>query len=247
VVTCRPIRTALDAASGEWLNDIDDAPARTETVGLPAGRTSAWRPFMSEFSRLLPDEPLPQRISRILAWLGGAIVLFGCSFLITIDVVTRFFFKRGMVESFEVSGYALAACIGLGLAFTVTSKANIRVDILLDALPDRVRVICDLVASLVLALIAVALAWFAFGTLSQSWALGAKSVSLLQVPMVIPQGVWFAGIFWFACMAVLIPIQAVMRLLARDRAGFDALIGSLRVAEEIEQSGVEQSAAGTDR
>jgi Tripartite ATP-independent periplasmic transporters, DctQ component len=103
---------------------------------------------------LLPDEPLPQRISRIFAWVAGAIILFGCAFLITIDVITRYFFKRGMVESFEISGYALAASIGLGMAFTVTQKANIRVDILLDALPDPVRIACDLVASLALALIA---------------------------------------------------------------------------------------------
>ena len=41
-----------------------------------------------------------------------------------------------------------ALCIGLGMAFTVTSKANIRVDILLDALLDKVRVACDLLASL---------------------------------------------------------------------------------------------------
>lgn len=201
---------------------------------------------MSEIDRLLPDEPLPQRISRILAWCAGAIVLVGCSFLITIDVITRFLFKRGMVESFEISGYALAACIGLGLAFTVTSKANIRVDILLDVLPGKIRVVCDIIASLALALIAVALAWFAYGTLAQSWAMNAKSISLLQVPMAIPQGIWCVGIVWFACMAVLIPIQAVARLIARDRAGFDALIGSLRVAEEIEQSGVENPAAATD-
>lgn len=197
---------------------------------------------MSELDRLLPREPLPQRISRILAWAAGAIVLIGCSLLISIDVVTRFFFKRGMVESFEISGYALAACIGLGLGFTVTSKANIRVDILLGALPDRFRIVCDLLASAALAVIAVALAWFAYGTLAQSWALNAKSVSLLQVPMVIPQGIWCVGLVWFACMAVLIPIQAIARLIASDRPGFDALIGSLRVTEEIEQSGVERPA-----
>ncbi|OYW59456.1 MAG: hypothetical protein B7Z40_21575 [Bosea sp. 12-68-7] len=201
---------------------------------------------MSEISRLLPDEPLPQRISRILAWAAGAIVLFGCSFLITIDVITRFLFKRGMVESFEISGYALAACIGLGLAFTVTSKANIRVDILLGALPGKVRIVCDIIASLALALIAVALAWFAWGTLAQSWALNAKSVSQLQTPMVLPQGIWCVGLVWFACMAVLIPIQAIARLIAHDRPGFDALIGSLRVTEEIEQSGVENPAGGAE-
>lgn len=191
--------------------------------------------------RLLPDEPLPQRISRVLAWVAGAIILFGCAGLITIDVVTRYFFKRGMVESFEISGYALAACIGLGMAFTVTSKSNIRVDILLDSLPDPIRIACDTLASLALALIAVALAWHSFGTLQQSWAMGAKSVSTLQTPMILPQGVWWVGLFWFAAMAVLIPFQALARLMRRDKAGFNHLIGSLRVVEEIEQAGVPAS------
>lgn len=186
---------------------------------------------------LLPDEPWPQRVSRILAWIAGAIILFGCAGLISIDVVTRALFKRGMVESFELSGYALAAAIGLGMAFTVTQKANIRVDILLDALPDRVRVACDIVASLSLTLIAVTLAWYAFGTLQASWAMNAKSVSALQTPMYLPQGVWWVGLFWFACMAVLVPIQAIGRLLRRDRKSFDAMVGSLRVTEEIEQAG----------
>jgi TRAP-type C4-dicarboxylate transport system permease small subunit len=193
--------------------------------------------------KLLPDEPLPQRISRILAWVAGGIILVGCAGLITIDVITRYFFRRGMVESFELSGYALAACIGLGMAFTVTSKANIRVDILLDALPDRLRVACDIVASLALTLVALALAWHAFGTLQQSWQMGARSVSTLQTPMVLPQGIWWVGLFWFACMAVLVPIQAVARLLRRDRQGFDRLIGSLRVTEEIEQAGAAKGIA----
>lgn len=202
---------------------------------------------MSRWSELLPPEPLPQRISRIFAWVGGAIILFGCSFLITVDVITRVLFKRGMVESFEMSGYALAACIGLGLAFTVTSKTNIRVDILLDAFPRPVRLFCDLLAALALAVIAVALAWFTWKTLAQSVSMSAKSVSVLQVPMAIPQGVWWVGIFWFAFMAVLIPLQAMARLLKGDRDGFEVLIGSLRVTDEISQAGVEQPVRLGDR
>lgn len=186
---------------------------------------------------LLPQEPLPQRISRIMAWVAGAVILVGCGGLISIDVVTRFLFRRGMVESFELSGYALAIAIGLGLAFTVTSKANVRVDILLDALPRQMRVVADLIAALALALIALALAWFCWTTVAQSLAMNAKSVSSLQMPMAAPQAIWWAGIFWFAFVAVLIPVQAVIRLFANDRRGFDALIGSLRVTEEIEQAG----------
>ncbi len=192
---------------------------------------------MSDANRLFPDEPLPQRISRVLAWIAGGMVLFGCSLLISIDVLTRFFFKRGMVESFEISGYALAACIGLGLAFTVTSKSNIRVDILLDAFPRPVRVACDILAALSLAVIALTLAWFTWKTLAQSHAMSAKSVSVLQTPMVIPQGIWWVGLFWFAAVAIIVPLQATGRLIKGDGPGFDRLIGSLRVTEEIEQAG----------
>ncbi|MDO8400991.1 MAG: TRAP transporter small permease [Bradyrhizobium sp.] len=188
---------------------------------------------------LLPDEPLPQRISRIFAWLAGACILFGCGALISADVVTRFVFKRGMIESFEISGYMLAACIGLGLAFTVTSKSNIRVDILLDAFPYRLRAAGDLLAACALAVIAVALVWFCWKTLAQSWTMNARSTSVMQTPMVLPQAVWWIGLLWFAFMAVLLPLQAILRLLAADQRGFDKLIGSLRVTEEIEQAGID--------
>lgn len=192
---------------------------------------------MNQPEPLLPDEPLPQRISRILAWIAGAFVLFGCGLLITIDVVTRFFFKRGMVESFELSGYALAATIGLGLAFTVTSKSNIRVDVLLGMLPRPLRALCDILASLALATIAVMLAFHTWKTIAQTWSMGAKSVTVLQTPMILPQSIWWIGLFWFAAIAIIVPIQALLRLLRNDRDGFERLIGSLRVEEEIEQAG----------
>jgi TRAP-type C4-dicarboxylate transport system permease small subunit len=198
---------------------------------------------MSKPDPLLPDEPWPQRISRIFAWLAGACILFGCGALISVDVITRFVFKRGMIESFEISGYMLAACIGLGLAFTVTSKSNIRVDILLDAFPYRLRAACDLLAAAALAVIAMALAWFCWKTLAQSWAMNARSTSIMQTPMVLPQSVWWIGLLWFACMAVLLPLQAILRLLAADERGFDKLIGSLRVTEELEQAGIDLAKA----
>jgi TRAP-type C4-dicarboxylate transport system permease small subunit len=181
-----------------------------------------------------------------MAWIAGAFILVGCGLLISLDVVTRIILRRGVIESFELSGYALAAAVGLGLAFTVTSKANIRVDILLDLVPRSVRRVCDLAASLSLAVIALALAWYCWGTLAQSHAMNAKSVSVMQIPMVLPQGIWWAGLFWFATMAVVLPIQALIRLWRGDVAGFDAKIGSLRVTEEIEQAGV-SAAAGSDR
>lgn len=181
-------------------------------------------------------EPLPQRLSRWLAWVAGAVILFGCAVPITIDVTMRYFFNQSAVDSFEISSYGLAICIGLGMAFTVTTKAHIRVDFLAARLPFPLRAACDLLAAFALALVAAALAWFAWGTLEQSWSLGARSMSQMRVPLVLPQGLWWIGLFWFACMAVLAPVQAVLRLIRGDRAGFDAAVGSADLDAEIAEA-----------
>jgi TRAP-type C4-dicarboxylate transport system permease small subunit len=181
-------------------------------------------------------EPLPQRLSRWLAWVAGAVILFGCAVPITIDVAMRYFFNQSAVDSFEISSYGLAICIGLGMAFTVTTKAHIRVDFLAARLPFPLRAACDLLAALALALVAAALAWFAWGTMEQSWSMGARSMSQMRVPLVLPQGLWWIGLFWFACMAVLAPVQAVLRLIRGDRAGFDAVVGSADLDAEIAEA-----------
>ncbi|MEQ8395136.1 TRAP transporter small permease [Thalassobaculum sp.] len=184
-------------------------------------------------------EALTRRVSKVLAWVAGGAILFGCAVPITIDVVSRFFLNRTLLESFEISGYALAACIGLGMGYTVSTKANVRVDFLTMRLPPGIRVVFDLVAAAALAVVAAAIAYFAWGVLQQSEAMNARSMSILQVPLVIPQSVWWVGLFWFACVAVLTPVLAVLRLLGRDRAGADRLIGSTDLAEELELIGAD--------
>lgn len=187
---------------------------------------------------LFPPEPWPQRVTRIVAWIAGALILFGCGALISLDVILRAILRRAVVESFEISGYCFAAAIGLGLAFTVTQKSNIRIDVLVQRLPRPLRRACDLLAALALAVVALALAWYCFGTLAQSWRMGAKSISTLQVPLALPQGLWWIGMFWFSFMAVLVPVQAILKLLSGQGGAFERLVGGLRVTDEISQAGV---------
>ncbi|EDP64890.1 hypothetical protein BAL199_21079 [alpha proteobacterium BAL199] len=178
-------------------------------------------------------EGLTRRISRGLAWIAGGAILFGCAVPITIDVVSRFFLNRTLLESFEISGYALAACIGLGMGYTVSTKANVRVDFLTMRLPPRIRVVFDLAAAVALAVVAAAFAYFAWGVLQQSGSMDARSMSILRVPLVIPQGVWWIGLFWFACVAILTPVLAILKVLRllqnhrfHRRSPLDPLTGS---------------------
>lgn len=182
---------------------------------------------------------LTERISRGLAWLAGAIILLGCAVPISVDVISRALIGQTVVESFEISGYALAACIGLGMGYTVTSKANVRVDILTARLPRPARLGVDMIASLALAVTAFAFAYYTFDVLTESWRLGARSVSTLQVPLILPQTVWWLGFAWFATVACLTPVLALVRLLSRDTNGAEALISTTDLGDEMKEIGID--------
>jgi len=162
---------------------------------------------------------LTHRISRWLAWLAGAIILFGSAVPIAIDVIARQIIGRTVVESFEMSEYALAACIGLGLGYTVTSRAHVRVDILTARLPRNLRLVFDLNASVTLAATALAMAWYALSVIQETWRLDARSISTLRAPLILPQSLWWAGFFLFATVASLMPILAAALRLQRAPAG----------------------------
>lgn len=181
---------------------------------------------------------LSARISRWLAWLAGALILFGCAVPVAIDVAARAIIGRTVVQSFEISGYAFALCIGLGMGYTVTSKANIRVDILTAKLPRALRLPFDLAASIALAVTALAFAWYTFDVLKVSWRLDARSISTLQVPLILPQTIWWVGLAWFATVAVLTPIYAIARLLSGDPNTAETLISAPDLLEEMQESGI---------
>jgi len=191
-----------------------------------------------------PAHRVTECLSRWLAWIAGAVILLGCAVPISIDVASRAVIGRTMLESFEISGYALAACIGLGMGYTVTTKANIRVDILTARLPRGIRLLMDFLAALALAATALALAWYTYGVLAESWRLNARSTSTLQVPLILPQGIWWLGLFWFASVACLTPIFAAMRLLRREPDGAEALISHADLADEMSQIGIDTGERG---
>lgn len=163
----------------------------------------------------------------------------GSAVPVAIDVIARATLGRTVLESFEMSEYALAACIGLGMGYTVTTRANVRVDILTARLPRAIRLYVDLFAASTLAATAVACAWYSFGVLEETWRLGARSISTLQVPLILPQSVWWIGFFWFATIACLTPVLAIGRLWERDLSGAEALISNPQLTDEMEEIGIE--------
>ncbi|GGK27373.1 TRAP transporter small permease [Salinarimonas ramus] len=93
----------------------------------------------------------------------------------------------------EISGYLFAAASFLALAGTLKSGAHIRVTMLVNALPQRVRALIEAAALAFGALAAGFGTWAIGGYALESWRFGEVSPGLVQVPLVWPQAAMAAG------------------------------------------------------
>lgn len=167
---------------------------------------------------------LLRRISRIFAWGAGGLLLL-CAALIGIDVVLRNTLRLVPMHSFELSRYAFGAALAFGFAYALVERAHIRIDILHRVTPRGVHPALDVLALVALVPVTAALAWYAWDVAGQSFRLGAVSNTPLAMPLVIPQGLWAAGLTWFAVVALLMSMSATYAFLRGRPAQVETIGG----------------------
>jgi len=174
-------------------------------------------------------------ISRLLAWVAGLLLLVA-ALVVSADVLTRSILRLTFLHSFELSSYAFAASVTLGLAYTLTSKAHIRIEVVYVLFRSPVRIALDIVAIVFLAFAAIALAWFAGQTVFYTYEVGAHSTTSLGTPLVIPQALWLVGLIWFAFTALWLTARSLLNIMARRPDLVTHDIGVLGLQEEMDQT-----------
>jgi TRAP-type C4-dicarboxylate transport system permease small subunit len=162
------------------------------------------------------------RVSRIIAWIQKTdyYICFGAMFLLipmmlltAADVIGRAAWARPITGAVETSSYMLAVFILLGVAYTHQVKGHVRVTMLLSRLPERPRVILDIITTLLSLFIIFILAW-------QGWivAIEERAVSdMLRVPQLpFRLLVSVAGIL--LCLELIIDLLDLMRTLIRGES-----------------------------
>jgi hypothetical protein len=81
----------------------------------------------------------------------------------------------------------------------------------------------------------VLLYWCAVTVFANAQA-GARSNSALSVPLAIPQGLWLAGLAWFALVAIICTVAGLWTLLRKGPQAATSLLGVASLQEEIEAS-----------
>jgi TRAP-type C4-dicarboxylate transport system permease small subunit len=184
-----------------------------------------------------------ERAGDVMADVAGWIYLVS-AFFITFDVVSRRYLGFSSQGTTEISGYLLATAITWGLAHALSSRAHIRVDVLLTRVPVRGRAYLHTLALAFLAVLALLLARRAWSVLGESWEFGARDTSALSIPLALPQFPWALGLTVFGALVVVTLARALGLLLGGRPEAVDRMVASRGFAEEAEEA---REAAGLPR
>jgi TRAP-type mannitol/chloroaromatic compound transport system permease small subunit len=159
-----------------------------------------------------------------------------CALFVTFDVLARKFFAFSSRATVELTGYMLAFGIAWGLADALTTRAHIRVDVLVTRMPLRLRVWMHALALAFLVTLAFLFVWRGWAVVRESWEFGARDSSALTIPLIVPQGLWAFGISVFFLVAVLLFVEVLVLLTLRRWTDVDVLLGPRTVIEEAKEA-----------
>lgn len=172
-------------------------------------------------------------VSQTGVWLSGAL-LVGAAGLIGVDVALRKLFNMSVGGADEVSGYVLAIGSAWAFGYCLLERVHIRIDSVYVWLPARVRAVLDLMAVLVFTAFMAFVTWHAWGVLEQSWSVGARSISPLATPLVLPQALWMLGLLSVIFVGGVLLVRAVPALARGRDAEVGRLVGYRTLSEELE-------------
>jgi len=179
-------------------------------------------------------QAIAEGISRGGAIVGGAMLLLA-AVTICIDIVLRYAFSLTVGGADELSGYALAIASAWGFSAALLSRSHIRIDTVYVRVTKRARATLDLVSLAAFVFFAALVAWHAWGVLRQSYVSGSHSLSAIEMPLVVPQTLWFAGLAFFVAVALLLLARALFAYLKGDLDKLFELIGSKSAVAEAEE------------
>jgi len=151
---------------------------------------------------------LLDRLATLVETIAG-LFLAAITLLVFISAIGRYAFAAPIPDAFDVSRLMLGVVILWGFASVGYRGAHIKVDLVAEVLPARVRRGLDLLGALVLLLFTVLLAWKLGERLESAFASHEATMDLR-----LPVWPWLA-VIWLGALASAFTIAARIVLLLR--------------------------------
>ncbi len=153
---------------------------------------------------------LVEATSRWLVWLSG-LALITMAFLVTTEAILRKFANLSLGSIDEIVMYVFAASATCSFGFALFQRAHIRIEVIRVLFPAPIRVMLDVIAWASFAAVFTVLAIYAVDLATDAYRTGARSVTVLRVPLVWPQGFWALGLAFTALAAFAVAARAYAR------------------------------------
>ena len=130
----------------------------------------------------------------------------------------------------------MAVGMSWGLAGTLFERGHVRIDVLVQRMPLRVRVWLHFASLLALV---VSTAFYVYGAVSiakDSFAFNATDLTTLRTPLVLPQGVWAAGFILLLLAAVALALRSAAQLLRGDLVTMDRALMARTYEDEAAET-----------
>jgi len=136
------------------------------------------------------------RLSIAGLWIAsiGVLLMF---VIVFVEIVVRKLFETSIYISQDYSGYMMAICLALPLGILVRRRGHIKVDIIINRLPSKIRYWLELFFLIIMLCYGIVLTYICYGLAKDSYDLKAVSIDLSHTPLWIPQSTMVVGIAFF--------------------------------------------------
>jgi TRAP-type C4-dicarboxylate transport system permease small subunit len=117
--------------------------------------------------------------------------------LILLEIFLWNLFEKTTLIADEYSAYGLAALIFLGCGYTLKEKGHIRIELVLNLLPERLAGFLKIVAGLVSTILLGYITWQLGRMTFSAWHYGSTSGTLTATPLWVPQALIVIGAAMF--------------------------------------------------
>ena len=180
-----------------------------------------------------------RRAIGLLATVMGYVAGWGfvlCAFFITFDVLARAILRVSTQSTTEITGYMLAFGLSWGLAHALATRSHVRIDMLVNRLPQPLRIPLHLASLTLLGVFVGFVANGAWDLVDESLLFNATDISLLRTPLAIPQELWAAGLIVFLLLIVLMLVENVLLALTGDAREVERNLSSRGYDEEAREA-----------
>lgn len=148
-----------------------------------------------------------ETMARVLVWFSG-IALIVMAFLITTEALLRKFANMSLGSIDEIVTYVFAATATCSFGYALFQRAHIRIEIIRGLFPAPIRAAMDVLALVSFLAVFGVIAIYAVDLAITAYQTGARSVTVMRVPLVWPQGFWAIGLAFTAISALAVGARA---------------------------------------